>query len=272
MNFTGKAQETAERVIEAFKSGNIPEPLSHIFINVDEVPMSQWSYLNQFVCLISGCTDARGFKQWQEVNRNVKRGEKAAAYILVPLKKKRKKVNKDQDEEQDSFYIYGFRGMPVFDVSQTEGESLPVPDDHQEFIDALPLTAVSEQFGISLKLFNARGKSSAGFYTPGRNIIGLGVENLSTWLHELIHAADDKLGNLKEKGQHWRSETVAELGSTTLAIMIGREDAADVGGAWEYISAYAQAANIETITACVRVLERTCQAISLILETAENLN
>ena len=43
--------------------------------------------------------------------------------------------------------------------------------------------------------------------------IALGVENLSTWAHEFIHAADDRLGHLTENGQHWRAEAVAELGA-----------------------------------------------------------
>ena len=75
MKFYGKAaQATAEKIIEAFKSGDVPQPLAQVFIKRD-VPMQQWSVLNQFGCILSGCTDARGFKQWQaEANRHVKEG------------------------------------------------------------------------------------------------------------------------------------------------------------------------------------------------------
>lgn len=264
MKFTGKAQETMEKVIAAFQTGNVAKPLANIFLQTKDLPMANWSFLNQFICLISGCMDARGYKQWQAVNRQVKKGETAGAYILVPLKKKRKREAK---EEEDQFYIYGFRSMPVFDICQTDGDPVEEPD-HAEFLDSLPLLEVSKAFGLQVQVFSGKTRGALGFYSPKRNMIGLGVENLSTWLHELIHCADDRLGNLTEKGQHWRSETVAELGAATLAIMIGREDAADVGGAWQYINNYANSAEIDTIKACTDVLERTCQAINLILETA----
>jgi hypothetical protein len=60
---------------------------------------------------------------------------------------------------------------------------------------------------------------------------------LSTWAHELIHAADDRLGNLKESGQHWRSETVAELGGAILLEVLGLERDADRGGCFQYVEA-----------------------------------
>lgn len=268
MKFYGKAaQATAEKIIEAFKSGNVPQPLAQVFIKRD-VPMQNWSVLNQFGCILSGCTDARGFKQWQADGRQVKKGEKAASYILVPLRRTIREKNDKGEEESRPGALYGFKGIPVFDVSQTEGEPLPEMTDEQAFIDNLPLLAVAEAFDLDVYTFDGRFQSALGLYSPARQFIGLGVENLSTWFHELIHAADDRLGNLTEKGQHWRSEFVAELGGATLACMIGMEEAADVGGAWQYIERYADEAEIEPITACVRVLDRIAQAITLIMETA----
>lgn len=268
MKFYGKAaQATAEKIIEAFKSGDVPQPLAQVFIKRD-VPMQNWSVLNQFGCILSGCTDARGFKQWQEANRHVKKGEKVTSYILVPLRKTIREENDEGKEESRPGALYGFKGIPVFDVSQTEGEPLPEMTDEQAFIDNLPLLAVAQSFGLDVHTFDGRFQSALGLYSPARHFIGLGVENISTWFHELIHAADDRAGNLTEKGQHWRSEIVAELGGATLACMIGIEEAADVGGAWQYIERYAEAAEIEPITACVRVLDRIAQAINLILETA----
>jgi hypothetical protein len=45
--------------------------------------------------------------------------------------------------------------------------------------------------------------------------------------------------------------------------------ASDRGGCWEYVTAYATDAGIEPITACQRALKRTCDAVALILDTAE---
>ena len=46
---------------------------------------------------------------------------------------------------------------------------------------------------------------------------------------------------------------------------VGLEKEADPGGCWQYVRAYATAAKIEPVTACQRVLKRTCDAIALIL-------
>ena len=91
------------------------------------------------------------------------------------------------------------------------------------------------------------------------HVTAIGVENLATWAHELIHAADDRNGTLKERGQHWLSETVAELGGAVLLYAAGYEREADIGGAWDYISHYAKENDVEPIKACTTALERVCK-------------
>ena len=70
-------------------------------------------------------------------------------------------------------------------------------------------------------------------------------------------------------GQHWRSETVAELGGSVLLEILGFKQEADLGGCWQYIQSYAQKEKIGVVEACMRVLDRTCAAVGLILDTAE---
>lgn len=67
--------------------------------------------------------DCRTYKQWQEVGRAPVKGSKAI-FILAPIVRKKITENK-AGEEQTSSYIAGFRTMPVFDVSRTDGEPLP---------------------------------------------------------------------------------------------------------------------------------------------------
>jgi hypothetical protein len=130
-------------------------------------------------------------------------------------------------------------------------------------------------WGIEVATYNGiEGKSKGVFqiYNSGREVIALGVENLSTWAHELVHAADHRLGNLTETGQHWASETMAELGGCILLHMLGKLEEADNGGAWEYIQKYAEANDVEPLAACTRMLDRTCQAVILIQNTAKEVN
>jgi len=159
----------------------------------------------------------------------------------------------------------------VFGLSQTDGEPLPPPDPEVcQWIESLPLFDVAREWGLSVEAYNGRAGAALGKYRHGQSI-ALGVENHSTWAHEMIHAADDRLGRLTERGQHWRSETVAELCGAVLLAILGHDHDADLGGCWEYVTAYSKDAGIEPLTACQRVLKRTCDAVALILDTAENL-
>ena len=76
---------------------------------------------------------------------------------------------------------------------------------------------------------------------------------------------------MNERGQHWRSETVAELGSAVLLDCIGLDRESDKGACWRYVTGYATAAKIEPIAACQRVLKRTCDAVALILTEYDKL-
>ena len=61
-------------------------------------------------------TQVAGYKRWQELGRQVKKGEKSIA-ILAPLIKR--------DKETDERKVIGFRTASVFDLYQTEGPELP---------------------------------------------------------------------------------------------------------------------------------------------------
>ena len=43
------------------------------------------------------------------------------------------------------------------------------------------------------------------------------------------------------------------------------------GGCWEYIRSYAERAGLEVIDACGKVLQRACEAVALIPDTAAAL-
>ncbi len=268
MGFFGKAEEAVQRIVRAFEDANsLPKPLAKIFIRRKDSPhCRKWSWGNQLLVVLNGYSDARGFQQWKEVGRNVKKGEKAFQ-ILGPVTKKWR--NEETGEEKA--IVIGYRSLPVFGLEQTEGRPLPIGDpDIERWVKSLPLLAVARRWGLSVGTFDGRIDGCLGFYRYGESI-EIGVKNLSTWAHELTHAADDKNGKLKERGQHWRSETVAELGGATLLEVLGFNHDADLGGCFDYIQHYAQQERIPVTEACIRVLDRTCAAVALILDTAEQL-
>lgn len=269
-HYYGRAEEAAKRIMDLFQSGDVPAALAPIFIRRHEnTPCRAWSWSNQLLVALFGHDDARGFRQWEEVGRHVKKGEKGFP-ILVPCHVKRQENNPETGQTEEHLALVGFKHCIVFGYSQTDGDELPGAAWAREFIDALPLIDVAKRWGLTVQTYNGSTRAPLGKYRF-QKAIALGVENLATWAHELMHAADDRLGNLTEHGQHWRSETVAELGGAILLTCLGLQKEADAGGCWEYVQAYARDAGIEPATACQRVLKRTCDAVALVLSEYDAL-
>lgn len=266
MFISKEARNVADRLLAAFRDpALLPESCAKVFIRqlseCPPIPADSWSLRNRILIALAGTDDARGFKQWHAADRHVKKGARAV-YILAPCTLRKK----GETDDDDRTIVTGFRAVPVFRVQDTDGAELPAPV-YSFNPETLPLYSVAESWGIRVKAFQtADGKRDGYFAYAG--MIGLGVENLNVWLHELMHAADHRLGNLKERGQHFRSETVAEFGACILAHLIGRPDAADMGGTYQYLESYAKAAEVPVIRACMDVLDRTCQAIEAILTAA----
>lgn len=270
--FYGKAEAAATAIIDAFQDPNtLPQALAPMFIRRrDGIPCRSWSWSNQLLVAIHGHSDARGIRQWNEAGRRVRKGQHGFP-ILVPLTKRVEDVNPQTGATEDRVAIYGFKSAIVFGLAQTDGEPLPPPDPTvEQWLESLPLLDVARSWGLAVEAYNGRAGAALGRYTP-RQSIALGGENLSTWAHELLHAADDRLGQLTERGQHWRSETVAELGGAVLLQVLGFDREADLGGCWDYVRGYATDAGIEPIVACQRVLKRACDAVALILHAAEEM-
>lgn len=270
--FYGRAEESATSILNAFRNpSGLPPALAPIFIHRrDNVPCRAWSWSNQLLVAIHGHSDARGIRQWNECGRFVRKGQHGFP-ILVPLTKRCEQQNEQTGQTEERFAVYGFKHAIVFGLGQTDGEQLPPVDPEvSAWIESLPLLDVAREWGLSVEAYNGRMGAAQGRYRHGHSI-ALGVENLATWAHEMIHAADDRLGQLTERGQHWRSECVAELGGAVLLQCIGRPADSDMGGCWEYVEAYCRDGGIEPIMACQRVLKRTCEAVALVLDTAETL-
>ena len=264
MLLRNKAEEAANDILRAFENPNdLPRPLAQVFMNrKDGSPCRQWSWRNQLIVAIRGHADARGFRQWERICRRVRKGEKSFR-ILSPLMKK----ELDEEKKEERTVIYGFTGTPVFGLAQTDGEPVPIREDETtRWLESLPLRDVADAWGLSVEAYNGTAGSFLGKCRLG-SAIALGVKNLSTWCHELVHAADDRNGTLK--GKKLSREIVAELGGAVLLTVLGHEHDADLGGCWEYVNQYAQGTDV--LSVCGALLDRTCDAVALILDTAFDL-
>lgn len=266
MKYTGDVQGTLDRILESFESGNLPKQMAQVFVKgaADKHCMT-YSFMNRFIVALMGYSDARGYGQWKKVGRHVKKGEKGFA-ILAPIMAKKREIN-DQDIVEERSFCIGFKAVKVFGYEQTEGKPYESDPSVNEFLDTLPLIEVAKAWGMDIRAYNGEGCRALGFYSPGQNAIALGTKNLSTWAHELAHAADDRLGNLKED-KRWVAEVAAELAGAALLEAIGYTEESDKGGAWAYISTYAKNNGVEPIDACRMVVGRVGKIVELILETA----
>jgi len=274
--FYGKSQEVAERIVEQFKTGDIPQAVSQVFVNrSDHIPSSAWSWSNQFICAIFGTSDARGFRQWEKAGRKVSKGSKAF-HILAPCIGKRSEQDEKTGENKDVKFVYGFKSIPVFALDSTEivdpekwEKAGGVDMAEENRLKGLPFYDVADHWGLKVTSFNGQGGRFLGRYTHGQSI-AVGVENLSTWAHELMHAADDKNGTItKQMGQNPGNEIVAEMGGAVLLKIMGYDVESDIGGAWEYINGYSK--NGDAVKHCIKLLNRISKCVDLVINTASEI-
>ena len=83
-----KVKKVLNVIVEKFKSGEIPEAVALASFPTMDVPSSQWSFTNRTIMFLSGTGDARGFLQWKQANRWVKKGARAIGgkTVLAKLK------------------------------------------------------------------------------------------------------------------------------------------------------------------------------------------
>lgn len=117
------------------------------------------------VMILSQCPDAKqvaGFRAWQAMNRQVRKGEKGLL-ILAPI------IRKVEDDNGDTLRaLKGFKTTSVFDISQTDGEDLP------EICTAL--------YGDDAGLLNQLRDYAASLNIPVRFEGCLGANGLCRWL------------------------------------------------------------------------------------------
>lgn len=251
-----KVRQTLSVIVEKFKSGEIPEAVALATFPAANVPSGKWSFLNRTLMFLSGTGDARGFRQWQEVKRKVRKGSKAI-YILVPCF--RKEIDEETGEEK-SLLSY-FKPTPVFMVEDTEGQKL---DYELLVVPELPLMERAREWGISVKAVPGNYRYY-GYYSSQRKEIALASPEEKVFFHELAHAGHERLNGNIENGQDPFQEIVAELCAQALCSLTGHETDRSFSHSYHYIEGYALKMKLSPHAACLKVLSETEKVLKLIL-------
>jgi len=212
-------------------------------------------------CQNPEATFIAGYSKWKELGRQVKKGEKSLA-ILAPLIKK--------DKETKDSELIGFRSANVFDVSQTEGDSipeLPLPQllkkDNQQIQAAIKiLENFANQRGnpVSYKDITANGLYSLQSKAITLNETLPPLQTLKTLTHEIAHA-------LMHANTTTEQTHTLELEAESCAYLVCDSLGLDTSNySFAYLANWAEDPK-ELLTAA----EKACKAADTILEALEPL-
>ena len=210
-------------------------------------------------------TKVAGFRTWQKLGRNVKKGEKGIA-IFAPMRFKVKAKagaetdsnNNQQDSSTDSNSMIGFKVVHVFDISQTEGDSLPdfalVTGDVGTNLERIQQVVV--QNGIELEFENLG--SANGYSAGGKIVIDESLsdaEKFQTIAHELAHERLHQGVRRSETTKKVR-ETEAEAVGFIVSQAFGLDSVTHCS---DYIQLYD--GNAETLRESLEQIQKTAQWI-----------
>ncbi len=231
MKLSDTARESLQKVIKQFESGDLSPIRDVLRIQLDtSAPASKWSLSNKVLAFIqAGELDCRGFRQWEQAGRHVKKGS-TAIYILRPRLAKFTRL--EAKETKEDLVCVGFATLPVFAASETDGN-----EAIQSYapVELPPLSAVAKRLGITVA-YMPIAPDRLGDCNPDGSRIRIGTHDPSVFFHEIAHAIHARIiGNLNG-GQNAEQETVAEFTSAVLMDIYGLEN--HTGNAWHYISSY----------------------------------
>ena len=244
-----KARASLQKAVEKFKSGDLSPIVEMAKIKLDpNAPAARWSFYNRMMAFAqTGSVDCRGYRQWQQVGRQVVKGQRAA-YILAP------RIVKDKESsDPDARKCVGFLTVAVFGYDQTDGEN----DDafSYEPRELPPLADVAERLGVKVD-WSALPGGLFGYCGNGQ--IELGSYDPEVFFHELAHAAHRTFEEKEVAGQDPKGEAIAEFVATVLMELYDLGDR--TGNAWKYIEQY-NADPLKAIQAAAKEIERVLEII-----------
>lgn len=232
------ADHALEQLTQALAAGKSAE-LTRYLLMLATFHRYSWGNVLMIAAQCPSATHVAGFNAWRQLKRFVKKGEKGIV-IIAPMSIRPKDDEPEQasdDAASPKKPILRFRGVHVFDVSQTEGEPLPEPAN----VSGDP----GQSLGRLRQLIAERGITidhddlplgADGVSRGGRISIRPGLEpahefsvTVHEYAHELLHRGDDRPA----------SKTVRETEAEAVAIVVCQAIGLNTGtAASDYIQLY----------------------------------
>lgn len=199
-----------------------------------------------------------GFRKWLELGRQVRKGEKAIT-ILGPVIVKCESTEKPGTYEKK---CVGFKGVSVFDISQTDGDPLPEPvvepitgDSHAAFLPKLKKLAKELDF----KVVEESLVDVGGYCDPQRKVIAINrTDEVNKKVRVLVHELAHALGvGYKDYGRS-AAEVIVETTTVIVCSSIGLDT---TGESIPYIAGWGESGNLKAIKACAETVDEIARRI-----------
>ncbi len=233
MSDNPRIREAMDSLLTLFKEENL-EIVARAVFRGDSIPADKWSFLNRLLMYLNNTEDARGFRQWQEVGRYVKKGSKAF-YIIGPVTRKitaEKTLESGETSREEKTVLAGFKAIPVFRIEDTDGA--PIVRDEYKVNIPYEFNGIIKELGLKVQPVRFCG-AAYGSYNLINKEIRLASPDIEVFLHELSHAVDDRLTGLRP-GQRKDQEVTAEFSAAVIAHLMGYK--ISLGNVREYIDQY----------------------------------
>lgn len=248
--------QATEQLIAALQEGH-SETLNHYLAAMARFHRYSLGNVMLIISQRRDATRVAGFRTWNKLGRFVKKGEKGIV-VLAPIVR-RKTENSEQLEVQESTTPAGFHAVYVFDISQTDGQDLPVicgvSGDPHQYREELAIFV--RKLGIVLEysegIAPALGTSSGGKITllPGQSPAEEFVTLAHELAHELMHRAERRSSTSKRI-----RETEAEAVAFVVSHAIGLET---TSAAKDYIELYS--GDVQLLTESLESIQQTANSI-----------
>ncbi len=210
----------ADRLMDALEAGKSEQLREYLAVMGR---FHRYSVNNQLAIFTqrSDATHVAGYRTWQSLGRQVKKGERGIR-ILAPIMLHRRVplVGETAEEEDEPI---AFKPAVIFDISQTEGKALPEPaqvhGEPAEYLDRLKRHLQAS--GMTLEFSDHTG-TALGWCCGNRIVVRTGLspaEEFAVLVHELAHAQLHRAG--VERGNTQTREGEAEAVACVVCFAIG---------------------------------------------------
>lgn len=217
-----------------------------------------------------------GYRKWQSMGRQVRRGEKGITIVApAPVKRKREQAVSRQDQspfpdgegkaEEAEAVILRFKAATVFDISQTEGRPVETlePEELTEAVKdhALFLKAIRELSPVPIRLDEIEGQAK-GFYDPAAKeiVVRKGMsesQTIKTAVHEICHAILHDRETMEKDGRQ-KDRMTREIEAESVAYCVCSAFWIDTSGySFPYIAGWSSGHDMKELKASMDTIRET---------------